>query len=71
MARFDVNRRDEEDGSITYEVWDTNAKTFSRIMSSNDRDDYDDDEIEPWAAMKTANIVARALNNLADQEAIP
>ena len=70
--RFDVNRRDNEDGTITYEVWDNNLKTYSRIMAVSDEDDYDPvDGAEPWAAKKTADLVAKALNSLAEKETIP
>lgn len=33
-----VERHDQEDGSITYEVWDTNPDSYRRVTWLNDGD---------------------------------
>lgn len=33
-----VERHDQEDGSISYEVWDTNPDSYRRVVCLNDSD---------------------------------
>jgi hypothetical protein len=61
-----VERHDQEDGSITYEVWDERPETYRRLCSINEWYDggdlADDDETEISTAKDDAELIARALN---------
>lgn len=62
---FVVERHDQEDGSITYEVWDHRPDTYRRLCSLNEWNDggkEDDEERELNTAKDDADLIARALN---------
>jgi hypothetical protein len=53
-----VERHDQDDGSITYEIWDHNPETYRRITSVNDSLDEEGEN-----ARKDAETIARAVNS--------
>jgi hypothetical protein len=61
-----VERHDQEDSSITYEVWDLRPDSYRRLCSINEWYDGgrlgDDDETELSTAKADAELIARALN---------
>jgi hypothetical protein len=60
-----VERHDQEDGSITYEVWDYRPDTYRRICSMNEWNDggaEDNEERELSTAKDDAELIVRALN---------
>ena len=57
-APYEVEREDEDDGSITYHVADMRPETYRTIYSRND-----DGGTDPWAKHDADNI-ARAMNLL-------
>lgn len=65
---FVVERQDQEDGSIQYEIWDQRPDSYRRLATvSEDYVDYDDEDFnaEPpdrGQSMKDAELIARALN---------
>jgi len=62
---FVVERHDQEDGSITYEVWDSRPATYRRLCSINewnDGGDEDDEERELSTAKADADMISTALN---------
>lgn len=63
-----VERHDQEDGSITYEVWDHRPDSYRRLCSLNewnDGGDLDDIlDVELSTAKADAELIVRALNML-------
>lgn len=63
-----VERHDQEDGSITYEVWDLRPDSYRRLCSINEHYDsleYSDEDKRPsHSAKDDAELIARALNIL-------
>lgn len=64
-APFVVNRQDQEDGSIQYEIWDERPDSYRRLCTV--AEDYNDDSAEDGdpdrgQSMKDADLIARALN---------
>jgi hypothetical protein len=63
-----IERHDEENGSISYEVWDHRPDTYRRLCSLNEWDDggdLDDDlDIEKSTAKADAEMICCALNLL-------
>jgi hypothetical protein len=60
-----VERHDEEDGSITYEIWDYRPDTYRRLCSINEWDDGGDEDREGRelsTAKKDAKMIVDALN---------
>ena len=60
-----VERHDQENGSITYEIWDYRPDTYRRLCSLNewnDGGDEDDEEHELSTAKDDAELIVRALN---------
>lgn len=60
-----VERHDNEDGSISYEIWDERPDTYRRVCAIHEGFCDDDDDIEPTdrgQAKRDANLIARALN---------
>jgi hypothetical protein len=60
-----VERRDEDDGSITYEIWDHRPDTYRRLCSlneSNDGGSEDKQGRELSTAKDDAEMIVRALN---------
>lgn len=61
-----VERHDQEDGSITYEIWDRRRDTYRRLCSINDYRDSDrwsSEERRPAnCARNDAEMIVRALN---------
>lgn len=60
-----VERHDQDDGSITYEIWDRRPDSYRRLCSMNERDDgggEDDNGNEFFTAKEDAELIARALN---------
>jgi hypothetical protein len=62
---FVVERHDQDDGSITYEIWDTRPDTYRRLCSINewnDGGDEDDEGRELSTAKADADMISTALN---------
>lgn len=61
---YTVHRSDEEDGSITYDIIDERPDSYRVVCSINDRVHIE----RSISAKKEAEMIARALNLLVDQE---
>jgi hypothetical protein len=62
---FVVERHDEEDGAISYEIWDNRQDTYRRLCSVYEPDCDDDEDLDPQdrgRAKSDADLIARALN---------
>lgn len=61
---FVVNRQDQEDGSIQYEIWDERQDSYRRlcVAAEDYNDDSEDGDPDRGQAMKDADLIARALN---------
>lgn len=62
---FVVERHDQEDGSIVYEIWDYRPDTYRRLCVCAEDYNEDDDDLEPnmrGQTMKDAGMIATALN---------
>ena len=62
-----VERYDQENGSITYEIWDLRPDSYRRLCSLNEWNDggaLDGDERELSTAKADAELICRALNIL-------
>lgn len=63
---FVVERHDQEDGSITYEIWDHRPESYRRLCSISDDYDsetYSDEDKRPQHCAKSdAEMIIRALN---------
>lgn len=61
---FVVERHDQEDGSIHYEIWDERQDSYRRLCTvcEDYNDDSEDGSPERGQSMKDANLIARALN---------
>lgn len=61
---FEVQRQDQEDGSIVYEIWDRRPDTCRRLCVC--AEDYCDEDVEPnperGQTKKDADMIATALN---------
>ena len=61
-----VERHDQEDGSITYEIWDYRPETYRRLCSLNEWNDGgaedDEEEHDLSTAKDDAELIVRALN---------
>lgn len=59
-----VERYDEEDGSISYEIWDYRPDTYRRVcvVAEPDAVDCEDDKPDRGQAKNDADMIARALN---------
>ena len=60
-----VERHDQEDGSITYEIWDLRPDSYRRLCSLNEWDDggkEDNEERHFSTAKDDAALIVRALN---------
>jgi len=60
-----IERHDQEDGSITYEIWDHRPESYRRLCSLNEWDDggtEDDDGNDLSTAKADAEMICRALN---------
>ena len=61
-----VERHDQDDGSISYEIWDHRPDSYRRLCSLNDGCDSltfsDDDERPQHTAKSDAEMIVRALN---------
>lgn len=60
-----VERHDQEDGSITYEVWDYRPASYRRLCSINEWKDggkEDDEERELSTAKADFELIVDALN---------
>jgi hypothetical protein len=61
-----VERHDQEDGSITYEVWDHRPESYRRLCSINEQyesETYSDEDRRPQHCAKSdADLIVRALN---------
>lgn len=64
MNPFVVERHDQEDGSIVYEVWDYRAESYRRLCVC--AEDYCDEDVDPdtdrGQAKTDADMIATALN---------
>lgn len=65
-APFVVERQDQEDGSIQYEIWDHRPDSYRRLctVAEDYNDDSEDGDPDRGQSMKDANLIARALNFL-------
>lgn len=61
---FVVERHDQEDGSIQYEIWDERPDTYRRlcVVAEDYNDDSEDGDPDRGQSMKDADLIARALN---------
>lgn len=61
-----VERHDQEDGAIHYEIWDHRPDSYRRLCTICEPDvedvDLDDDEIRRGQAKRDAEMIVRALN---------
>jgi hypothetical protein len=60
-----VERHDQEDGSVTYEIWDYRPDSYRRLCSLNEWNDggmEDDEERDLSTAKADAELIVRALN---------
>lgn len=61
---FVVERNDQEDGSIVYEIWDHRPDSYRRLCVCSE--DYCDEDVEPdmdrGQTKKDADMIATALN---------
>lgn len=61
-APYVIERRDDEDGSIRYEIWDKRPETYNRLcVISEDNEDCDEPQ-DRGRAKKDAELIVRALN---------
>lgn len=64
---YAVERRDQDDGSITYEVWDFRQESYRRLCSINERYDGGAEDKSGRAlstAKADAELICHALNAL-------
>jgi len=62
-APYVVERHDEDDGSIEYEIWDHRPESYRRLCTvSEDPVDDDEDCDDRGRAMRDADLICRALN---------
>ena len=62
---FEVQRQDQEDGSIVYEIWDRRPDTYRRLCVCAEDYCEDDDDLDPsdrGQTKKDADMIATALN---------
>lgn len=65
MTRFTVERHDWDDGSISYEIWDTRPDCYRRLCSVYEGSVEDDVPCPTRGQAKTdAQLICRALNAL-------
>lgn len=59
-----VERHDQEDGSIHYEIWDHRPDSYRRLCTvcEDYNDDSDDGSPERGQAKQDADMIVRALN---------
>lgn len=61
---YSVERHDQEDGSIHYEIWDTRPETYRRLCTvCEEPNEFEDEPCEDRGqAKKDAELIIRALN---------
>ena len=66
LQRFTVERHDQEDGAIHYEIWDTKPASYRRlcVVCEDYNDDSDDGSPDRGQSKKDADLIVRALNAL-------
>ncbi len=59
-----VERHDQEDGSITYEIWDQRPDSYRRLCSINEWNDggREDNDRDLSTAKADAELIVNALN---------
>lgn len=60
-----LERHDQDNGSISYEIWDYRPETYRRVCSINEWDDGGDEDEEGrdlTTAKGDAEMIVRALN---------
>lgn len=60
-----IKRHDQENGSITYEIWDHRPASYRRLCSINELNDggaEDEDGRDLYTAKDDAELIVRALN---------
>lgn len=64
LRPFVVERQDQEDGSIHYEIWDHRPDSYRRVCTVCEDycDDIDDCDPDRGQAKKDADMIVRALN---------
>jgi hypothetical protein len=58
-----VERHDQEDGAIHYEIWDYRPETYRRLCTVCE-DSADDGSPDRGRAKKDADMIVRALNHI-------
>jgi len=62
-APYVVERHDEEDGSIQYEIWDHRPESYRRLTTVTEEIvEFDVDVEDRGRAMRDAELICRALN---------
>lgn len=62
---FVVERHDEDDGAINYEIWDHRPDTYRRLCTVTEDPVEDEEPCEDRGrAMRDADLIVRALNFL-------
>lgn len=61
---FVVERHDQDDGSIHYEIWDHRPDTYRRLctVTEDPVEDCEEPNDDRGRAMRDADLIARALN---------
>lgn len=61
---FVVERHDQEDGSIQYEIWDVRPETYRRLctVAEDYNDDSEDGSPDRGQTKKDADMIVTALN---------
>ena len=60
---FVVERHDQEDGSIHYEIWDTRQASYRRLCTvTEDPVEYEEPSEDRGRAKKDADLIVRSLN---------
>lgn len=63
-APYVVERHDQEDGAIQYEIWDHRPDTYRRLCTIAEDDvEFDVDVDDRGRAKRDAELICAALNN--------
>jgi hypothetical protein len=66
LRPYVVQRHDQDDGSIYYEIWDERPESYRRlcVIEEDANDDYDEPCTDRGQAKRDADLIAKALNGL-------
>lgn len=61
---FQIERHDQSDGSIAYEIWDTRPEFYRRLTTvyENPVEECEDPDLDRGQAKKDADLIVMALN---------